>query len=251
MFNMDNKKRLDLLLFEKHLLKSRSAAKALIEGGKVKVNGKTITKANTLVNLEDSVEIQERMKYVSRAGLKLEKAIHEFGIDFENKVVLDIGASTGGFTDCALQHGAKLVYALDVGYDQLDKSLVDNKRVVNIEKTNVKNLQQVHFDQSIDIIVCDVSFISLKHVFMNIKHITNEATTLIFLIKPQFELSPEIVSKFNASIKDKKYHDIAINKVKTYALENGFSITNIVESPIKGNKLQNTEFIAEFKKWKK
>ena len=247
---MNDKKRLDILLFEKELAKSRSLAKALIENNHVLVNGKVVNKANTLVSENDEIQIQENMKYVSRAGFKLEKGIETFNIDFSNKVVLDIGASTGGFTDCALQYGAKKVYALDVGYGQLDKTLVSNPKVINIEKTNVKNLKEVKFEDKIDIIVCDVSFISLKHVFANVNHLVDSNTNLIFLIKPQFELSPEIVSKFNASIKDKKYHDIAINKVQSYANDNQFKMVSIVESPIKGNKSQNTEFVALFKSWK-
>lgn len=239
--------RLDLYLYENELAKSRNNAKALIESNLVTVNQKVINKPSHLVKANDVVTILQPLKYVSRAGLKLEKAIHTFHIDFTNKVVLDIGASTGGFTDCALQHGAKLVYALDVGYDQLDPSLRENNQVVNIEKTNVKNLKEVNFSLPIDIIVCDVSFISLKHVFMNIKHLLTSETIMLFLIKPQFELSPEIISKCNASIKDKKYHDLAINKVLSYANEQNIKMLDIVESPIKGNKSQNTEFIGYFK----
>ncbi|GAA5414740.1 TlyA family RNA methyltransferase [Ureaplasma ceti] len=247
---MENKERIDILLTKLELARSRSQAKSLIENGNVLVNEKVITKPNFLVAETDNIVIKEKMKYVSRAGLKLEKGIESFGVDFTDKVVLDIGASTGGFTDCSLQHGAKQVYAVDVGYNQLDSSLVNNPKVINLEKTNVKNLNEINFEHHIDIIVCDVSFISLKHVFANIKSVTDENTNLIFLIKPQFELSPEIISKCKASVKNKKYHDIAINNVTTYALENGFKLIDIVESPIKGNKLENTEFVAWFKKWK-
>lgn len=247
---MDTKERLDITLYKKGLVRSRNTAKSLIEANQVLVNGKIINKANFLVSLDETIEILEPMKYVSRAGLKLEKGITTFNIDLKDKVVLDIGASTGGFTDCSLQFGAKKVYALDVGHDQLDKSLLSNSKVMNLEKTNVKDLNSIKFDEAIDVIVCDVSFISLKHVFSNIKFLTNSDTIMLFLIKPQFELSPEIISKCNASVKNKKYHDMAIQKVKTYALENGFELLDIVESPIKGNKLENTEFIGLFKQWK-
>ncbi|MDE6289656.1 MAG: TlyA family RNA methyltransferase, partial [Ureaplasma sp.] len=199
------------------------------------------------VNENDNIEIINKWKYVSRAGYKLEQAIEYFKIDFNNKVVLDIGASTGGFVDCALKNNAKFVYALDVGVGQLDVSLRNNKQVANIENTNIKDINNIVFEK-IDIITCDVSFISLKHVFSNIIHLIDNDTIMIFLIKPQFELNSKIIKDNNWCVKLEKDRLKVIENVKRYAIENGIKLIEYIESNIKGAKTQNIEYLGLFKK---
>lgn len=239
--------RLDIYLFENNFAKSRNQAQEMIKKNLVKVNNKVITKTNFDINNNDKIELINEWKYVSRAGYKLEQAIEYFKINFKDKVVLDIGASTGGFVDCALQNGAKFVYALDVGVDQLDSSLKDNIKVANIENTNIKDINQIKFNK-IDIITCDVSFISLKHVFKNIINLIDNDTVMIFLIKPQFELNSQIIKDNNWCVKNEKDRLKAINNVKVYALENNIKLIEYIESNIKGAKTQNIEYLGLFKK---
>ena len=209
---MENKQRIDHYLVKNNYCKTRTQAQELIKNGFVFINDNQIKKNNLLIDSNQEIKIIY-FKFVSRAGYKLDYAIQNFKIDFKNKIVLDIGSSTGGFVDCALQYGAKFVYALDVGTNQLHEILKNNSKVKSLEKTNLKMICPEMFDQLIDIITCDVSFISLKHVFEVIQKIVNNQTIMIFLIKPQFELSKEILDKTKGNINQQKYHDLAINNV--------------------------------------
>lgn len=173
-------------------------------------------------------------------------ALNEFKINVNDKVILDIGASTGGFTDCCLQAGAKLVYALDVGTNQLAEKLKFNPKVINLEQVNLKDLPNIKFNDIINIIVCDVSFISLKHVFANLKNLQNDELIMVFLIKPQFELDQKIINQTKGIIKNPKHHQLAIDKVKEYAIQNNFELKQIINSPILGKKGENQEFIGYF-----
>lgn len=243
---MMNKQRIDLYLVKHDYCETRNQAQQMLEFGLVKVNNELITKPNYLVDDSELIEVQ-KLAYVSRAGYKLAKALEVFKINLDNKVILDIGASTGGFTDCALQHNAKLVYALDVGSNQLAESLKNNDKVVVMENTNLKSIPQIHFEHKIDVVVCDVSFISLKHVFKSLISLYNEALEMVFLIKPQYELDNKTMSKNNGVVKSHLLHEKAINNVKSYAKEYGVDLINIISSPIKGNKGGNEEFLGYFK----
>lgn len=246
---MENKQRIDHYLVKNNYCKTRTQAQELIKNGFVFINDNQIKKNNLLIDSNQEIKIIY-FKFVSRAGYKLDYAIQNFKIDFKNKIVLDIGSSTGGFVDCALQYDAKFVYALDVGTNQLHEILKNNSKVKSLEKTNLKMICPEMFDQLIDIITCDVSFISLKHVFEVIQKIVNNQTIMIFLIKPQFELSKEILDKTKGKINQKKYHDLAINNVLNAAKTFNFKLENIIKSPIKGKKMLNTEYLGLFK-WEK
>lgn len=241
--------RLDIFIHQNGFVETRNKAQELIKNSLVFVNDVLINKASFKVSQKDKITILDQNKYVSRAAIKLEYAKKIFNINFKNKTILDIGASTGGFTDFSIKNGAKLVYALDVGTNQLHYSLRNNKKVINLEKTHLKEIEKINFKENIDIILCDVSFISLKYVFQNIKSIVNINTIMIFLIKPQFELSKEILDKTKGLINNEKHHNLAINNVKNYAKQNNISLLNIVESPIKGAKMKNKEFLGYFKLW--
>lgn len=241
------KKRLDVILVDRGLFDSREKAKREIMIGNVIVNEQAVTKAGT--NFKDNddliIRIKDKLKYVSRGGLKLEKAIKEWNLDFKNKIVLDIGSSTGGFTDCALQHGAAKVYAVDVGTNQLDWKLRNDNRVVSLENTHIKDLNPTDIDDNlVDIIVIDVSFISLTKVIPYFKKFLSDDAEVMMLIKPQFEIGIDKIGK--NGIVDKKYHDEAIQKVINFAKQEGYSIKFVDESPIKGTK-GNTEFISLIK----
>ncbi len=242
-----NKERLDLFLVKNNYCESRNKAQELIAQQKVLVNGEVATKSNMDVNSNDVIEIIEPLPFVSRAGLKMLKAIETWNLDLKDKVVLDVGASTGGFSDCCLQHGAKKVYCLDVGTDQLHESLKNNPKVVDLSPINIKELNQSLIAEPIDYVVSDLSFISSKFMFAALNTITlDKDVKVISLIKPQFELSPEIVGKNNGVIKEPKYHQEAILKVIQYATDNNFKNLGIIESPIKGAKKNNTEFLGLF-----
>ncbi len=235
--------RLDEYLVEKMHIKSRNLAKETIKNGYVLVDGLVCSKPSFDV-LNQEVEITEILKYVSRAGLKLEKAIECFHLDINNKVVLDVGASTGGFSDCCLQNGACKVYAIDVGSNQLDKKLLNDSRVINIENLNIKDLDKKIISETIDVVVSDISFISSRFMFEALNRINlSDGCTVVSLIKPQFELSPEIITKHHGKVVEQKYLDQAINSCKSFATNNSFRVMGICESPIKGAKKQNQEFL--------
>ena len=237
-----NNMRLDLFLVEKGYFKTRSKAKLALDEKQVLVNGK-IEKASYDAKEDDLIELININPYVSRGGLKLEGAINSFKLDFNNKIILDIGASTGGFTDCSLKHGAKLVYAVDVGTNQLDETLKNDKRVISFEKTNIKDID--HFDNEIDYLVMDVSFVSIEHLLPSINHFINDNNALITLIKPQFELGQ--INMKNGIVKDKKLHLKVLNNVFEELKKYNLGIYKLIESPILGGS-GNKEFLALIKK---
>lgn len=228
------KKRLDVLLVDKGLAESRQKAQALIMAGQVLVDEKKIEKAGTEVGVELPIRLLgQGLKYVSRGGLKLEKALEVFPVSLEGKITADLGASTGGFVDCALQNGAKKVYAIDVGYGQLAWKLRTDERVVNMEKTNARYLTWEDLGEKIDVVTTDVSFISLDKILPAAYDLLNEEGQLIALIKPQFEAGRENVGK-KGVVRDKKVHAEVIENVLHTAQEIGFVIGGVDFSPIKG-----------------
>lgn len=244
---MTNKLRLDVYLTKNMMVESRNKAQQLILNSSVLVNNIIINKPNFEIKNTDIVKITKDLEFVSRGGLKLQAALQKFNINLKNKIILDIGASTGGFTDCCIKNGASKVYSLDVGKDQLHHSLLENTKVINLPNTNFKKIPLIFEKINIDTIVVDVSFISLKSVFESIKPIFKQNMILICLIKPQFELNPIIISKYKGCIKLKKHHDIAIENVKYNAGLYGFKLQDIIDSPILGHKGENKEFLGLFK----
>lgn len=228
------KNRIDKELVNRGLVPSRSKAQELIESSLVKCNDKVITKANYLVEENDSITILEndKLKYVSRGGLKLEKAIKEFNIDFKNLKVMDIGSSTGGFCDCALQHGASNIIAIDVGTNLLHESLRGNEKIDLHEQTNFKSLDSKYF-KNIDIMTCDVSFISLKQIITKIAQ-ENINIDIICLIKPQFEAGKDIATKYKGIILNKEIHKKIIIDMIKYINSLNFFVKGLTSSPIQG-----------------
>ncbi|MDE5651816.1 MAG: TlyA family RNA methyltransferase [Ureaplasma sp.] len=244
-----NKIRLDQYLIQNNYCQTRSQAQQLIKLGNIMVDNKIIVKNNFLVDETNQI-FANKLKYVSRGGFKLEHAFNEFNISPINKVVLDIGASTGGFTDCCLKFKAKKVYALDVGTNQLDPTLLSDARVKSLEQINLKSINKSLFSDEIEFIVCDVSFISLKYVFSVLKDFYNSKLELIFLIKPQFELDKKTMSKNKGLVRSEKDRQIAISNVVQYAKENNLKLIKLTQSPITGNKKNNIEYLGYFK-WQK
>jgi len=235
------KSRLDLILQERGLAPSREKARAIILAGEVQVNGKCIDKPGTNIDSEALIELMHTgPRYVSRGGLKLEKAIREFALDFTDKVVLDVGASTGGYTDCALQHGAKRVYAVDVGYGQLDWRLRNDDRVINIERTNIRYFTMEDLGEPVDIVTIDVSFISTEKVFPVVKQLVKPAGNLAVLIKPQFEAGKNKVGK-KGVVKDSAVHLEVLLKSMDIAQQHGMGCVGCTYSPITGPQ-GNIEF---------
>ena len=237
--------RLDKMLVHLGLMRSRSQAADFIKRGLVKVNNKKITKPSFKVSDNEDIIILGQKNFVSRAAEKLLAALNAFDIEVKDKICLDIGASTGGFTQVLLLHGAKKVYAVDVGTNQLDESLKADSRVISLEQTDARNLTETLIPDKIDIFVSDVSFISITKILPKIAHLLKSDAHGVILIKPQFELSPELVK--NGIVKDEKLHNLAINNVKKSLQQNGFSLLKIIPSPITGNK-GNKEFLAWVKK---
>ncbi|GIM44543.1 TlyA family rRNA (cytidine-2'-O)-methyltransferase [Collibacillus ludicampi] len=241
---MRTKERLDVLLVEKGFFTSRERAKAAVMAGLVRVNGERVDKAGTKFHVDANIEVKgEVHPYVSRGGLKLEKALNTFPITLREKVVIDIGASTGGFTDCALQNGAKLVYAVDVGYGQLAWKLRQDPRVVVMERTNFRYLKVEDLKgERPDAAVMDVSFISVRILFPVIREILKPDGILITLIKPQFEAGREKVGK-NGIVRDPEVHKEVLQSVLEAAIREGFQVRGITYSPITGGD-GNIEFLA-------
>ncbi len=236
------KQRLDQYILNEGYTDSRQKAQGLIMSGVVFVNNQKADKAGFTVKEGDVVEVRgSTLKYVSRGGLKLEKAILEYNLDLEDKVCMDIGASTGGFSDCMLQSGAKKVFCVDVGYGQLAWKLRTDERIINLEKTNIRNVTLDTLGEKIDFFSVDVSFISLKHIFPVAFNVSNENVYGVCLIKPQFEAGRENVGK-NGVVRDSKVHFDVINKIINLANEAGFFIKELTFSPIKGPK-GNIEFL--------
>lgn len=243
------KKRLDLILCEKGYFSTREKAKREIMAGNVIINEHAVTKAGTMFKEEDlkSIRIKEKLAYVSRGGLKLEGAIKRFDIDFNDKIVLDIGASTGGFTDCSLQHGASFVYSIDVGTNQLDYTLRQNEKVLSIENMHINKVTKDMLVKGLaDIVVADVSFISLTKIVDYVYLLSKSGAQAVLLIKPQFEVGREYIGK-NGIVRDKDAHDMAIKKVVNCFLDKGFNILGVETSPIKGTK-GNVEYLLYVRK---
>ncbi|MBM6828073.1 TlyA family RNA methyltransferase [Anaerotignum lactatifermentans] len=246
---MADKERLDVLLVQRNLAPGRDQAKAYIMAGTVYVDGMKEDKAGTKVPVTAQIEVRAAsMKYVSRGGYKLEKAMEVFPITLEGKICLDIGASTGGFTDCMLQNGAAKVYSIDVGYGQLDWKLRNDERVVCLEKTNVRYVTKEQVPEEADFASIDVSFISLTKVLPAVTGVMQPAGQLVCLIKPQFEAGREKVGK-NGVVKDIQVHKDVIAMIADYALANGLGILGLDFSPIKGPK-GNIEYLIYLEKGK-
>lgn len=244
---MIQKKRLDCLIFDRGLLESREKAKAVVMAGQVYVNGQKQDKPGTMLPENVKIEVRgSKLPYVSRGGLKLGKALASFPIDLKGKTVMDIGASTGGFTDCMLQNGAKKVYAVDVGYGQLAWKLRIDPRVVSLERTNVRYLTERQVPESVDFFSVDVSFISLRLVLPVARRFLTEHGQAVCLIKPQFEAGRKNVGK-KGVVRDPKVHVQVIRKMIAFVEENGFSVLGLTYSPVKGPE-GNIEYLLYLQK---
>ncbi len=241
------KERLDVILVNMGLATSRDNAKRTIMAGLVTVDGVVETKSGQKFDVDSEIVVKDKLlKYVSRGGLKLEKAIESFDINLKGYYTVDMGASTGGFTDCMLMNGAAKVYALDVGYGQLDYKLRVDPRVVNMEKTNIRYLDTALIEEPIDFISIDVSFISLKHMFPVASEILKDSGSVMCLIKPQFEAGREQVGK-KGIVRDSKVHVEVIKNVIGYAALDGLYPHGLDYSPVKGTK-GNIEYLLYLKK---
>lgn len=240
------KERLDVLLVQKGFFPTREKAKRAVMAGLVIVNEQKIEKAGTQIKIDEEPNIRIKgqvMPYASRGGLKLEKAIKEFGLEFEGKKVLDVGSSTGGFTDCSLQHGAEYVYAVDVGTNQLDWKLRNDERVLSLENMHIKDLtlEDLH-ENKVDYIVMDVSFISITKVLEHLVKFMKPEAKIMALIKPQFEVGRENIEK-GGIVKNLSKHKMAIENVVANADKNGLHLERLDYSPITGGK-GNVEYIS-------
>lgn len=241
------KERLDVLLVNRGLAPSREKAKAMIMEGNVFVENQREDKAGSSFDVNANIEIKgNTLKYVSRGGLKLEKAMTHFGIELTDKICMDIGASTGGFTDCMLQNGAKKVYAVDVGYGQFAWKLRQDERVVCMEKTNIRYVTPDDIADRLDFASVDVSFISLTKVLESARNLLQDDGEMVCLIKPQFEAGREKVGK-KGVVREKSVHEEVICKVIDYAVSIGFVVLNLEYSPIKGPE-GNIEYLVYIKK---
>ena len=240
---MKIKKRLDVLLVERLYADTRSKAQAIIMSGNVYVNGQKADKAGT--SFEETVDIEVRgavCPYVSRGGLKLEKALRDFGVNVEGFVCSDSGASTGGFTDCLLQQGARKVFAIDVGYGQLDWKIRSDERVVVMERTNIRYVTPEDLGEALDLSVIDVSFIGLEIVLPTIKTLLKPTGQVLCLIKPQFEAGKENVGK-KGVVRDPKIHQMVLDHFVSLVDGLGFKILGLTFSPVKGPE-GNIEFLG-------
>lgn len=251
------KKRLDLILFERGFFDSKNSAQVNILAGNVKINDAIVTKAGELYDEEKlfdgpspaKLEIKT-IPYVSRGGLKLKGAIDSFKIDLKDKICIDIGASTGGFTDCMLQEGAKFVYAVDVGYGQIAWKLRSSDKVKVVEKVNVKNCtfeeifdtDDIEEDDMPEFLSMDLSFISIKKVLLNVLRFVKPSSEMVLLIKPQFEAKREDISK-GGVVKDIKVHEKIIEDIKKFAHSVSLETLGVIKSPIQGAKQGNVEYL--------
>ncbi len=242
-----NKERLDAAVFSRGLAESRSKACALIMAGQVYVNGQKASKAGMSVTLQDKIDVRgEKLPFVSRGGLKLDKAIRVFALRLEGLVCMDIGASTGGFTDCMLQNGAKKVYSIDVGYGQLAWKLRTDSRVVNMERTNFRYLTPEDIPETPDFASVDVSFISLKIILPVLYTLLKENGSCVCLVKPQFEAGREHVGK-KGVVRDPAVHREVLQTVADFAFTQGFSVLSADYSPIRGPE-GNIEYLLLLRK---
>ena len=244
---MSNKTRLDLLLVERGLEQTRQRAQAMIMSGLVFVDGQRVDKAGTAVPNDAQIEVRgNTLRYVSRGGLKLEKAMTTFGLKLDGCICADIGASTGGFTDCMLQNGASKVYSVDVGYGQLAWQLRTDPRVVNLERTNARYLTRERIPEEIDFFSVDVSFISLKIILPAVRPLLKDGGKAVCLIKPQFEAGREKVGK-KGVVRDKAVHEEVVQMICDFAVENGYSVLGLTFSPVKGPE-GNIEYLVFLQK---
>lgn len=244
---MIEKKRLDCLLFDRGLAESREKAKAMIMMGNIYVDNQKSDKPGTMLPIDTKVEIRgDTMPYVSRGGLKLEKAMSVFPIQLKDKITMDIGASTGGFTDCMLQNGAKKVYSVDVGYGQLAWKLRTDPRVVNLERTNIRYITREQVQDDVDFFSVDVSFISLCLVLPVARNFMSDNAQAVCLIKPQFEAGRGKVGK-KGVVRDRAVHIEVIEKIANFVLEHGFSVLGLTFSPVKGPE-GNIEYLIYLQK---
>ena len=241
------KERLDILLVEKGICESREKAKTNIMAGLIFVDGQRVDKAGEKVKVDADIVFKgEKLKYVSRGGLKLEKAMNTFGIDLTNKVCMDIGASTGGFTDCMLQNNASKVFAVDVGYGQFAWKLRTDERVVCMEKTNIRYVTPEDIGIALDFASIDVSFISLRTIMPAVKALLGDKGEVVALIKPQFEAGRDKVGK-KGVVRDKEVHLEVINTIINFLMENELNVLGLSYSPIKGPE-GNREYLVYFTK---
>jgi 23S rRNA (cytidine1920-2'-O)/16S rRNA (cytidine1409-2'-O)-methyltransferase len=241
------KKRLDSLIFDLGLAESREKAKLMIMAGTVYVDGQKADKPGTAYPAGVSVEVRgKKLPYVSRGGLKLEKAMEVFHLSLEGRTAMDVGASTGGFTDCMLQNGAKKVYSVDVGYGQLAWKLRTDPRVVSLERTNARYLTREQVPEPVDFFSVDVSFISLKLILPAVRGLTADGAEAVCLIKPQFEAGRGKVGK-KGVVRDRSVHEEVVGSVAEFAVNNGFSVLGLTFSPVKGPE-GNIEYLIHLKK---
>lgn len=241
------KERIDILLVNKNIVNSREKAKKCVLAGLVYIDDERIDKSGTMVPIDSNIILKGNpIPYVSRGGLKLEKAINDFSLNLKDKVALDIGASTGGFTDCMLKNGAKKVYAIDVGYGQLAWELQKDDRVIVMDRTNIRYVEKEHIGELADFATIDVSFISLKLVLPKVKELTTEYSDIIALIKPQFEAGREKVGK-KGVIKDINVHKEVIREIYNFCQSIGLYFSALTYSPVKGAE-GNREYLAHIVK---
>ncbi|MDE6035951.1 MAG: TlyA family RNA methyltransferase [Ruminococcus sp.] len=238
--------RLDTEIVTRGIARSRERAKEMIKSGCVTVNGKTVKKASYEVSAEDVIESSEQEKYVGRGALKIGKATEYFGIDFTGKTCLDIGASTGGFTDFMLKHGAEKVYAVDVGHGQLAETLRNDDRVINMENTDIRKVTPEMLSCDIDFISADVSFISLKMILPEISRLLKPCAEVVVLIKPQFEAGRKFIGK-HGIVRDKKVHERVLSEIDTAIYSNGLTVIDYTFSPVRGGS-GNIEYLAYLRK---
>lgn len=244
-----DKERLDVLLVNRGLAPSREKAKTLIMAGEVFVNGQREDKPGTTFEESkiNSLEVRgDTLPYVSRGGLKLEKAVNNFGFSLQDKVCMDIGASTGGFTDCMLQNGARKVYSVDVGHGQLDWKLRSDERVVCMEKTNFRYMVRDDIEDELDFASCDVSFISLTKILLPARRLLKDGGEMVCLIKPQFEAGKEKVGK-KGVVRDPKVHEEVVHRIMDFVNIAGFEVLHLDYSPIKGPE-GNIEYLIHIRK---
>lgn len=249
---MTKKERLDILLVERGMTASRERAKALIMEGKVLVDDVPVTKAGSMVNTEARIKLRcEDIPYVSRGGLKLEAALEHFGVNLEGMTAMDVGSSTGGFTDCMLQMGAKKVYCIDVGYGQLSWSLRNDPRVILLERTNIRHLERERIPDVIDFAAIDVSFISLQKVIPKVMEFIGQSGEILALVKPQFEVGKGEVGK-GGIVRDEEKRLAAVKAIETFAAGLGLRSMGTFLSPVPGQK-GNREYFLRLRReqWKK